>query len=68
MHIGATTTFSHITNSPIIPKIYSCFGRSSRSSWGPQVRNITGTIGGNICNGAVSADSAPHSVFLWMLN
>ena len=25
---------------------------------GPQVRNI-GTIGGNICNGAVSADSAP---------
>ena len=25
---------------------------------GPQIRNI-GTIGGNICNGAVSADSAP---------
>ena len=25
---------------------------------GPQVRNI-GTIGGNVCNGAVSADSAP---------
>ncbi len=25
---------------------------------GPQVRNI-GTIGGNICNGAVSADSVP---------
>ena len=25
---------------------------------GPQIRNI-GTIGGNICNGAVSADSVP---------
>ena len=35
-------------------------GRAGRADQvgGPQVRNI-GTIGGNVCNGAVSADSAP---------
>ena len=31
---------------------------------GPQIRN-TGTIGGNICNGATSADSAST---MWTLN
>lgn len=31
---------------------------------GPQIRN-TGTIGGNICNGATSADSAAS---MWTLN
>ena len=46
--IGAATTFSHVTKDPVIQKQVG----------GPQVRNI-GTIGGNVCNGAVSADSAP---------
>ena len=61
IYIGAATTFSHITNDPVIQKYIPVLGEAVDQVGGPQVRNI-GTIGGNICNGAVSADSAP-SVF-----
>lgn len=57
IRIGAATTFSHITNDPIIQKYIPVLGEAVDMVGGPQVRNI-GTIGGNICNGAVSADSA----------
>ncbi|MDO4336694.1 MAG: xanthine dehydrogenase FAD-binding subunit XdhB [Eubacteriales bacterium] len=56
--IGAGTTFSHITNDPVIQRYIPALGEAVDQVGGPQVRNI-GTIGGNICNGAVSADSAP---------
>lgn len=56
--IGAGTTFSHITNHPVIQECIPVLGEAVDQVGGPQVRNI-GTIGGNICNGAVSADSAP---------
>lgn len=58
IYIGAGTTFSHITNDPVIKEYISVLGEAVDQVGGPQVRNI-GTIGGNICNGAVSADSAP---------
>lgn len=58
IYIGAGTTFSHITNDPIIQELIPVLGEAVDQVGGPQVRNI-GTIGGNICNGAVSADSAP---------
>lgn len=58
IYIGAGTTFSHITNDPIIQEHIPVLGEAVDQVGGPQVRNI-GTIGGNICNGAVSADSAP---------
>lgn len=58
IYIGAGTTFSHITNDPIIKAHIPVLGEAVDQVGGPQVRNI-GTIGGNICNGAVSADSAP---------
>lgn len=58
IYIGAATTFRHITNDPIIQKYIPVLGEAVDQVGGPQVRNI-GTIGGNICNGAVSADSAP---------
>lgn len=58
IYIGAGTTFSHITNDPIIQKYIPVLGEAVDQVGGPQVRNI-GTIGGNICNGAVSADSVP---------
>ena len=58
IYIGAGTVFSHITNDEIIKKYIPVFGEAVDQVGGPQVRNI-GTIGGNICNGAVSADSAP---------
>ena len=58
IYIGAATSFSHVTADPIIQKYIPVLGWAVDQVGGPQVRNI-GTIGGNICNGAVSADSAP---------
>ena len=62
IYIGAGTTFSHITNDPVIQECIPVLGEAVDEVGGPQIRNI-GTIGGNICNGAVSADSAPTFVF-----
>lgn len=58
IYIGAATAFSHVTNNEIIQKYIPVLGEAVDMVGGPQVRNI-GTIGGNVCNGAVSADSAP---------
>ena len=58
IYIGAGTTFSHVTSNPIIQKYIPVLGEAVDQVGGPQVRNI-GTIGGNVCNGAVSADSVP---------
>lgn len=58
IYIGAGTVFSHITADPVIQKYISVLGEAVDQVGGPQIRNI-GTIGGNICNGAVSADSVP---------
>lgn len=58
IYIGAGTTFSHVTNDPVIQECIPVLGEAVDQVGGPQVRNI-GTIGGNVCNGAVSADSAP---------
>jgi xanthine dehydrogenase FAD-binding subunit len=55
--IGPTTTFSEITYNPIIQKHIPVLGAATDTAGGPQLRNC-GTIGGNICNGATSADSA----------
>jgi len=56
--IGAMTTFSHVSNHELVKKHISVLGKAVDQVGGPQVRNV-GTIGGNVCNGAVSADSAP---------
>lgn len=55
--IKPATSFSHITNHPLIKKNLNMLGEAVDQVGGPQVRN-TATIGGNICNGATSADSA----------
>ena len=55
--IGAGTSFYNITNNDIIKKYVPSLGEAVNTVGGPQVRQ-TGTIGGNICNGATSADSA----------
>lgn len=57
IHIGALTSFSDITADPIIQKYIPVLGEAVDQVGGPQVRNI-GTIGGNVCNGITSADSA----------
>lgn len=57
IHIGALTSFSDITADPIIQKYIPVLGEAVDLVGGPQIRNI-GTIGGNVCNGVTSADSA----------
>lgn len=58
IHIGSGCVFSSIVNDPIIQKHLPLLGIAADQVGGPQIRNM-GTIGGNICNGVTSADSAP---------
>ena len=55
--IGPMATFSQVFNDPIIRKTIPILTEAAISMGGPQIRNVA-TIGGNICNGATSADSA----------
>lgn len=57
IRIGALTSFTDITNNPIIEEHISVLGYAVDQVGSPQIRNI-GTIGGNTCNGMTSADSA----------
>ncbi|MGO5292592.1 FAD binding domain-containing protein [Porcincola sp. LCP21S3_C12] len=54
--IGPATCFTDITNDPIIRESFPYLGEAVDTVGGPQIRNM-GTIGGNLCNGATSADS-----------
>lgn len=57
IEIGAMASFSDIFRSDVINKNIYVLSEAAVSMGGPQVRNVA-TIGGNVCNGAVSADSA----------
>lgn len=57
IHIGALTSFSELSAHPIIQKYIPVLGEAADQVGGPQIRNI-GTIGGNVCNGVTSADTA----------
>lgn len=55
--IRPLTSFTDVSMHPVIRKYIPVLGEAVDQIGGPQVRNI-GTIGGNICNGVTSADSA----------
>ncbi len=55
--IGALATFNEIIEHDLVKEFVPVIGDSLSTIGGPQVRN-RGTMGGNFCNGAVSADSA----------
>ena len=57
IRIGALTSFSHVAADPIIQRHVPVLAEAVQTIGGPQLRNI-GTIGGNVCNGVTSADSA----------
>ncbi len=61
LRILPLTSFSHITQHPLIQRHYLVLGEAVDQVGGPQLRNI-GTIGGNICNGVTSADSGSTQV------
>ena len=55
--IRPLTSFTDVSMHPIIRQCIPVLGDAVDQIGGPQIRNI-GTIGGNICNGVTSADSA----------
>lgn len=61
--IGAGTCFTDIVQNPLIQKYIPMLGEAADQVGGPQIRNM-GTIGGNVCNGVTSADSAPSLLAL----
>lgn len=55
--IGSCVNFSTLEDNEIILENIPILAKSSSLVGGPQIRNM-GTIGGNICNGVTSAESA----------
>ena len=58
LRIGPLTNFSGLMSEPLIRERIPVLGEAAGEVGSPQIRNA-GTIGGNICNGATSADTAP---------
>ncbi len=61
--IGAMTTLAAIESSPIIGERFAILSSAAHQTGSPHIRNI-GTIGGNLCNAAPSADMAPSLIGL----
>ena len=61
--IGPLACFTHVAESPLIRKHIPVLSDAILTIGGPQVRNMA-TIGGNLCNGVPSADSATPLIAL----
>lgn len=61
--LGALTSLSEIETSSLIREKFPIISESARQIGTPQIRNM-GTIGGNLCNAAPSADMAPALIGL----
>ncbi|MDL2259424.1 xanthine dehydrogenase FAD-binding subunit XdhB [Deltaproteobacteria bacterium OttesenSCG-928-K17] len=57
LFLGSGLTFSRLINSPLVKEHIPVLAEACATVAGPQIRNM-GTIGGNIANGATSADTA----------
>ena len=57
VEIGPLSTFRDVTFSDVIRQHIPVLGEATDTAGGPQLR-AAGTIGGNVCNGITSADSA----------
>ena len=56
--IGALTTISELTASPLIDRRYDVMGEVARRFGGPSIINMA-TVGGNICSASSSEDLLP---------
>ncbi len=63
IRLGPLSCFTAIAEHDIVRTHINSLGEAVSSIGGPQVRNV-GTLGGNICNGVPSADSA-STCFAW---
>ncbi len=61
VHIGPGVTFTQLEEDEIVGTLFPYLGKAGGTMGGPQIRNVA-TVGGNLCTGATSADSA--SMFL----
>ena len=61
--IGSGVTFTELARAPIVNTNIPVLAEGGSSIGGPQVRNVA-TLGGNISNGAPSADAAPPLLVL----
>jgi len=58
LHIGAAVPLAKLVESPLLAEKYGILAQACGVIGSMQIRN-RGTMGGNICNAAPSADSAP---------
>lgn len=63
VEIGPLTTFRGCAESPVIQRTVPVLGEAADTAGGPQLR-AAGTLGGNLCNGITSADTASTQVAL----
>ena len=61
--IGSMTPIRDLERDPVIARDYPALAQAVRVMANPQVRNVA-TVGGNLCNSAPSADSAPALMVL----
>ena len=61
IEIGAAATFREVHESPIVAEFLPALCQAADTPGGPQLRAV-GTIGGNVCNGITSADTASSVV------
>ena len=63
IRIGALTTLTSLGNSSIVKEKFPCLAEVPGKMATVQIRNM-GTVGGNLCNAAPSADTAPILICL----
>ena len=63
IRVGPLSSFTRVATHPVVREHLPSLGEAVSTIGGPQVRNV-GTIGGNLCNGVPSADSA-STCFAW---
>ncbi|WP_293819889.1 FAD binding domain-containing protein [uncultured Parolsenella sp.] len=61
IEIGAASTFREVHESKIVVRCLPALCMAANTPGGPQLRAV-GTIGGNVCNGITSADTASSVV------
>ena len=63
LRVGAGATFTNVIESELVREAAPVLAEGASWVAGPQIRNV-GTLGGNICNGSVCADSVPPLLVL----
>lgn len=58
LSIGAGAKLAYVASHPVVQRRYPAVAKAAEKTANVQVRNM-GTVGGNLCNAAPSADNAP---------